>query len=374
MKSTDNKPSRKKRLPVILTSIALVAAICLSLVYLKISSIAPDEGDAGILTEDIVGSTNKDVLYILVCGIDYDSDDENRSGVGLTDLIMVLCLDKKANTLTLLQIPRDTYVGEIAGTGGTAKINALYSNGEDTVNRISNLAKIINEQFGLPIDYYMTIDMRAFREIINTLGGIEMYVPWDVPVMNELGEQVSLIPQGTHRIDGATAEIIVRSRKGYAQGDLRRLEMQQYFYAALFRTFRTYPLSDIVKVMPMFSSYVNTNMSVAQLGSLAATLQRIDTASITVIRCPGGALGDVNGHTGLYGINSENMAVLLNDYMRPYSDDVPATELGLPTGLTFPYGEITDTVTLMGDLPTAPPEDVPLAAEGLEEITEGSTA
>jgi len=352
----NNKTTPNKKWHIVLVSVLCVFAICLSLVYWKIASIAPGEGEAGALTPDIFGSTNKDTLYILVCGVDQDDEDENRSGPGLTDMIMVVCLDKATNSMSILQIPRDTYVGELAPTGGTGKINALYANGEDTVNRISNLARVINEQFGLPIDFYVTIDMRAFRQIIDTLGGIEMYVPWDVPVFDENGVQVSVIPQGTHRIDGATAETIVRSRKGYAQGDLMRLEMQQYFYAALFKTFLTFPMSDIVRVMPMFSAFINTDMSVTQLGSLAAAMQKVDTANITVIRCPGGPLGEINGHTGLYGINAENLAPLLNEYMRPNLPSVPASELGLPTGLTYYQGEIIDVVTNMGGLLNAQPE------------------
>lgn len=325
-------------------------ALLLGIVYAVVDNIFKT-GDSGKL-EDIIGSDSPNVEYILICGIDYDEDDPLRDGIGMTDLIMVVCYDRAANTATFLQIPRDTYVGEDVPTGGTGKINAAYSHGKNTENRIANLAKVINEQFGLPIDSYVTIDMRAFREIIDTLGGIEMYVPWDVPVFDANGNQVSTIAQGTHRIDGATAEIIVRSRKGYNQGDIKRLEMQQYFYAAIFRTFMTFPLSDVIRVIPMFSTYVNTDLSVADMIGLASGIQNLESSNIRVIRAPGGATTNINGHTGLYGINAETLAPLLNEYMRPYSDAVSASELGLPKNLAYPTGEVDASVTIMGELPS----------------------
>lgn len=346
------KWSAGKKVGVIAGCILLGAALIVGAVYLYFDH-ALTEGDAGSLTDDIQGTNSenaKDVEYILVCGIDDDEDDDSRAGIGRTDMIMLACYDRKAGHLSILQIPRDTYVGEEVRTGGTGKINGLYSHGPDTTNRISNLAKVINDQFKLPVDHYVTIDMKHFREIIDVLGGIEMYVPWEVPNYDENGNLVSTIPAGNIRIDGATAEIVVRSREGYSQGDIKRLQMQQYFYAAVFRTIKTFPLSDIAKVAPGFITYVNTDYSVAEVISLAAALQKIDSSKIGFSRCPGGGLGAVNGHKGMYGINAEELAPLLNDHFRPYSEPVSAEELGLPKDLTYPTGEIPAEYQLMGEL------------------------
>lgn len=346
------KWSTGKKTAVILVSILLVLALIAGGVYLYFE-LSLNEGEAGKLTPEVeTTETNKakDVEYILVCGIDDDEEDPSRSGVGRTDLIMLVCYDRKAGSMSILQIPRDTYVGEEVPTGGTGKINAVYSHGADTQNRISNLAKVINSQFKLPVDHYVTIDMQHFREIINVLGGIQMYVPWDVPYFDENGNQLGVIPEGDQLINGSQAEIIVRSRKGYAQGDIKRLQAQQYFFAAVFRTMKTFPMSDIIKVAPGFINYFNTDYKVSELISLASALQKMDSANIGFTRCPGGGLGKTNGHSGMYGVNAEALAPLLNDHFRPYSDPVPAAELGLPTGLVYAYGEIPGEYQSMGDL------------------------
>lgn len=346
------KWSAGKKTAAILTGIVLALALVAGGIYLYFE-LSINEGEAGKLTPEVQTTDTinaKDVEYILVCGIDDDAEDASRSGVGRTDLIMLVCYDRKDGAMSILQIPRDTYVGEEVPTGSTGKINGVYSHGADTKSRISNLAKVINDQFKLPIDHYVTIDMQHFREIINVLGGIQMYVPWDVPYFDEAGNQIGVIAEGDQLINGSQAEIIVRSRKGYAQGDIKRLQTQQYFFAALFRTMKTFPMSDIIKVAPGFINYFNTDYKVSELVNLMSAMQKMDSAKIGFTRCPGGGLGKVNGHSGMYGINPEVLAPLLNDHFRPYSDPVPASELGLPTGLAYAYGEIPGEYQSMGDL------------------------
>lgn len=205
------KWSTGKKTAVILVSILLVLALIAGGVYLYFE-LSLNEGEAGKLTPEVETTETtkaKDVEYILVCGIDDDEEDPSRSGVGRTDLIMLVCYDRKVGSMSILQIPRDTYVGEEVPTGGTGKINAVYSHGADTQNRISNLAKVINSQFKLPVDHYVTIDMQHFREIINVLGGIQMYVPWDVPYFDENGNQLGVIPEGDQLINGSQAEMLM---------------------------------------------------------------------------------------------------------------------------------------------------------------------
>ena len=77
--------------------------------------------------------------------------------------------------MTMLQIPRDTLVGEIGGSAG--KINGIFANSADKENRVNTLAQYITKVFGQPIDDYVTIDMDSLREIVDVFGGIEVYVP-----------------------------------------------------------------------------------------------------------------------------------------------------------------------------------------------------
>ena len=341
---------------VVLAALLLLAGIGATVVYFYLDS-QISEGDAGQLTSAVQSTTpelKSKVVHYLVCGIDFDKDDDGRdysNGLGMTDVIMYVTLDVEKGTMNILQIPRDTYVGEELPTGGTYRLNAIYSHGADEVNRISNLATVLSDDFALPVDHYVTINMDMFREMFKILGGLEMYVPWDVA-----DEKGNVIPQGTYFLDANHIEWILRQRKEYAQGDLKRLELQQYFYKAMFSTFKSFPMSDVIKVMPTFITYVNTDMSVSDLISLASTFMRMDSSKIGFARCPGGSItrySDItNKNESCYGINVENLATLLNNYYRPYADPVPASALGLPVldEDEFTLGQLNDDLKMMGTL------------------------
>jgi len=341
---------------VVLAALLLLAGIGATVVYFYLDS-QISEGDAGQLTSAVQSTTpelKSKVVHYLVCGIDFDKDDDGRdysNGLGMTDVIMYVTLDVEKGTMNILQIPRDTYVGKELPTGGTYRLNAIYSHGADEVNRISNLATVLSDDFALPVDHYVTINMDMFREMFKILGGLEMYVPWDVA-----DEKGNVIPQGTYFLDANHIEWILRQRKEYAQGDLKRLELQQYFYKAMFRTFKSFPMSDVIKVMPTFITYVNTDMSVSDLISLASTFMQMDSSKIGFARCPGGSItrySDItNRNESCYGINVENLATLLNNYYRPYADPVPASALGLPVldEDEFTLGQLNDDLKMMGTL------------------------
>ena len=81
---------------------------------------------------------------------------------------MYVRMDFEHDSMYMLQIPRDTFVGEEGGSAG--KINGILPlavNSGDK-NPVSELAGYISQNFGLPIfDKYVTIDMDSLREIVD---------------------------------------------------------------------------------------------------------------------------------------------------------------------------------------------------------------
>ncbi len=92
----------------------------------EMGSLAPPESGADALVPDELSGT----MNILVLGIDYSTEDAvKRDPIGQTDMILYVRVNGSDHTMTMLQIPRDTLVGEIGGSAG--KINGIFANSAD---------------------------------------------------------------------------------------------------------------------------------------------------------------------------------------------------------------------------------------------------
>lgn len=146
-------------------------------------------------TSDGIGSER---INILLLGSDARTPEHN----GYTDSITILSIDKKTKEIFLLSIPRDTMV-QIPGRG-VGKINSAYAYGD------INTTKTAVENFlNVRIDYYALVDFTSFKEMVDTLGGINMYVePHISAVRPELNGKT-----GMSRLTGSEALVVLRFRQ-----------------------------------------------------------------------------------------------------------------------------------------------------------------
>ena len=371
-----SKPTKKAsalKLALAVLAVLLLAA-CGTMWYLY-SQVAPalDEGEAGQLNQvkDPDLEAEGDRTYnLLLLGIDYDTDRDYAEGKGNTDVILYLQIDRDAGTVNAFQIPRDTYYGEDMGEGRKAiegKINEVYANGPDQENLINNIANMMYELFKLPVDDYVTIDMAAFKTMLNNMGGIEMYVPWDIVTVDKnTGKEDVVAKQGTHLISGDTAELILRNRN-YATADYQRLETQQYFYAALVKSLlEDYTLADYYSTCKVIAHYINTSLDITDIWGLYGTMLKVKPENIYIVRAPGGA-ANINGHKWVYYIDRENCARILNEHFRSPDKPVAAEDLGLATGYEYISGMNVDEGRTMGSVMSA-------AEEGQQELNAASSA
>ena len=203
--------SRKKKIAIIVTTVvlALVVAGGTAVYVLLHSNLfgGADMSEYGNSQEGQEKSVN-----ILIVGTDNDTSRPEYADHELTDVIMVVNFNMEDGTAHILQIPRDTYVGDDIPSG---KINAVFSRGENKDKHILNLVNYITTQYQLPIDHYITITMQTFIDAVDAIGGIEMNVPYDVTIVDEGLE----IKAGQQTLSGQQAQCFVRSRELYAEGD-----------------------------------------------------------------------------------------------------------------------------------------------------------
>ncbi len=335
MKKRTYKQDRKRRavlrLVIGLLTVALLAAAVLAVLNLKPVGTGEEVIEEAWKTPEYLRDKT---MNILICGIDEDENRESQEMAMMTDVIMVCNLDLEADKATLFQIPRDTYVGTDVVYYG--KINGLYNWGrlddENVKPGIGALVSVINEDFALPVDNYVMITMEGFRKAIDIMGGIEVTLDKDM-VFNIKDEDEKVIGQvelnkGVNVLDGVTADLFVRYRD-YTNADIDRMNVQRYFLAALMSKVFSTPTSELVSLVRAIFPYLETDFSVAECISLALKVKDMSMDSVTMIRAPGeGVNGYGERKLSVFSVHKKELADMLNEYMRPYNDSVPETELG----------------------------------------------
>ena len=167
----------------------------------------------------------------------------DRSG-GLTDVLMVGHVDPVNNQVQIISVPRDL---EIYFTDEEfkhikqnnpknrilhAKLNNIYSLLGWDDQALQDVVSIVEVITGLEIDYIMTVNIDGFSDMVDAMGGVEFYVPQDMDYEDPFQDLYIHLDEGMQVLDGDKAEQLVRYRKGYAMGDLQRIEVQQEFVAA----------------------------------------------------------------------------------------------------------------------------------------------
>lgn len=152
---------------------------------------------------------------------------------------------------TIYSIPRDTFVTE------NMKIPYLLvqENGDE------KLIQTVSEITGRPVKDYVRMDLTAAEAVIDALGGVTFTVPQDMYYSDPYQDLFIDLKAGEQTLSGKDAVSLLRYRKGYPEGDLKRVEVQQAFLMELFRQ-KCNPayLKEIPAVMDAIKGHVTTNL------------------------------------------------------------------------------------------------------------------
>ena len=151
----------------------------------------------------------------------------------------------------------------------------------DAGNGLGAVKRYTEQNFGLPIDDYITIDLEALRDMVDAFDGVAVYVPQDMRDYNpKSGALEGELLQGRHKLMGRECEFFLRYRQGLIRGDLDRLVMRRQFYAGLFRRLKTASVGDIIKLLPVAEYYIRTDISLPDLMNIAIEVSRMDSSGI----------------------------------------------------------------------------------------------
>jgi LCP family protein required for cell wall assembly len=152
-------------------------------------------------TENIlmVGSTDRCALKVQ--NPIYGLCSQGVNGVN-SDVVMILHLDSNAHRVSILSIPRDTFIPN-ARKEGANKIDAALYEGP------SQLVNAIQQDFGIPIQHYVELNFDTFAGVVDAIGGVNMYFPTH---LYDANSQLKQYTSGCVHLNGFRALTVVRAR------------------------------------------------------------------------------------------------------------------------------------------------------------------
>ncbi len=163
----------------------------------------------------------KNRIDILILGLRGEGDVE--AGDNLTDTMMVLSIKTDEKKASLISIPRDLYI-QIPRYEKMEKINFAYAYGENVYGDGLDLSRLaVEKATGINIDYTVAINFPTFIKIIDSLGGVDVYVPYDFIEKQQWGYEF-FVPKGWNHMNSETALYYSRSR--YSSSDFDRARRQ----------------------------------------------------------------------------------------------------------------------------------------------------
>ena len=223
-------------------------------------------------------------VNVLVMGIDRVPEAPQNSTevfAGRSDTMLLLRLDPKDNSVRMLSIPRDTQVN-IPGVG-LAKINdANVEGGAALAARV--VSRTLND---VPIDRYVRVTTEAFRELVDLVGGIEVFVPYPMKYTDVTQNLNINLEQGWQTLNGDQAEQFARFRKDQ-NGDIGRVQRQQALLKALRQRLASPTvLSRLPQVIQVMQQYVDTNLSLEELLAIAGFGLKLQQDDFKMVLLPG---------------------------------------------------------------------------------------
>ena len=209
--------------------------------------------------------SSKYVKNVLLIGKDSRSN--------LADSMILVSVNEKTKQTTLVSFYRDsyTYIKPTKKKGSFAKLNAAYSKGGANC-----LIKTIEDDYKIKIDDYMMVDYNSFPKVINSLGGVDVYVkPKEAAYFaNNVWESTTLsgrriyYKSGMNHLDGEGALLFCRMR--HMDSDTGRTERQRRVITSILTSFKSAGPSRINSAINTLLPNVKTSMKRTKVLSFTA--------------------------------------------------------------------------------------------------------
>ena len=233
------------------------------------------QADKTIITDDI--------LNVMIIGVDYADERVSDDWTGKTafhaDVMMVLAINFKENTVNMISLPRDTYA-RIPYIEGIYKLNASLDCGGGMVpegyQKVCEAAEWMLG--GIPVDYYYAVTMPVVKRLGDLVGGVDYNIEFDFSMA---GRHYT---KGMQHLDGQGILDYLRVRKNIEEsGDLNRVNRQKRMLVALFSQMKqSNKLLLIPEILSAFGDDIATNTTLQQTMALALWALDLDSENISM--------------------------------------------------------------------------------------------
>jgi len=259
---------RKRAFFMIMEFLILFVLLAVGYVMVKYGKIQLNAfGDGDIVFNDGV----KQEGYTTIALFGGDSREGQLEAGTHADTIIVASIDNETKEIKLMSIYRDTLVQETDGSLKKAN-NAYFRGGpQEAIN-------MLNRNFDLDIEHYVTVDFKALADTIDLLGGIEMDVSAEEAVETNkyivetamvVDKEVNYVSEGVQILDGVQAVTYARIRKNVG-GDYARTERQRLVIQKVVEKAKQTDLVTINAIIDKVFPQVSTSFSLGELVKLAA--------------------------------------------------------------------------------------------------------
>lgn len=300
------------------TAVVVVAAlIVLGYGVYKIAvpepTISTEDTDPGVVEAQAPGMETgshqrKEQTYTFLLAV---PDQES----GNADAIMVVTYDVPNQKVGMVSLPRDTLVNE-----KNPKINSSMPAG------IDNLERVVSELVGFPLDFYITLDLDAFIEIVDAVGGVEFNVPVEMYYDDPAQDLHIHYQPGVQHLNGQQAMEVCRFRHnadgtGYPMGDVQRAQTaQQMMLTVAKKVMSVDSLVNINEFIDIVERNIDTNLSGTDIAWFAAKGLGLNLSTgISGEALPGDGNVTYKGVNYCYELYPEESLEIINRLVNPYT-------------------------------------------------------
>lgn len=291
---------------------------------------------------------------------------QDTFGGGNTDTMMLAAYDVPNQRLSVMSLPRDTYVEYY---GRKVLLNSVYNRAGGGDDGIAALKEEVGELTGVVPDFHVIIQWEAVGKLVDAIDGVWFDVPRRM-YYNDLSQDFKIdLKEGYQLLDGSDAMGLLRWRhnsddsghilnSGYATGDLGRIETQQSFMKAVVaKCLRPdVLLPNLMEYISIFQENVVTNLNVSNMAYFGkSAIGGLDMDNVEFLTMPNKSAGD-GAH--LLPIASEILEVV-NERFNPYLEDLRLNELDVVSSISSGSSGGKGGQTAATPTPARPVEEMP---------------